>query len=1239
MRKCFSHYRYGASKIFMTLAMLIATVMMTKAADPVPVTEPNQVITEGVTYSYEAMKSVSVAFTPTVDGTLRVEGFHNFAFFEKCLTPGSSYSEPREDYVALDPVANIREVKVTKGKTLYIVDTFTLMSGTGTLFLENAAPLALQYMQPEPNMVVDFNNYPSAQLTFNQNAKSTEANANISFKNRLTNETTTLQSRISGNGTKMLTIPFYTQLKPYIASGAIQPMDEFQMTIIGLQSEKGVPYVDADAQGNTTFTFLCGSIPTVSTKSYCPNPFLSYWPEGTPEGILTITFDRPLGTSDKTYAELGWGNQEGEDGQYYSETLPVKIDGNTLSVDFTGKLRTPSTMTPMYPDGMYNIMTVDIVHVVDEFGIPVGSSGSGTTGSYTFAPEYKLLEKGTLAAEFEPASGADLNLVSNVNVWISGINNITFDGFKLEVTDKTSGEVSTVVIPMSDVKVTPDGTDAAEYDFALPADVKANAKTVVVTLNNVVGKDGYNHDNDIRATYGGFVITYADPAAGSEMRSLDAGSIITIEANVAEKYPNMYVEYEIYEVDPETKEKEIIKSIMWMDRQDDGSYQAEVAGNYKMIYGKEYQVNFTAWEEESIRYYAPEETLGSDFIVWKGLTPPYIYSAITLTDINPAAGELLESDVITLTFDGIVNLGNTSGSAVDTGIVVGMGAGLTAFKEVRPVNPEVVDGTTYASTWELVFPTNYLNNQSAPVIISFKAFDEQGRLVQGTEGVDETSCFLFQYDVPGMFKEITVDFGTEPINSVKEIKVSYPTGINVSYEMLFSDVKVFNRMQTEVAVMEDFIMDEDPDNPYAVATSGRIILNNEISQEGGYMLYIPRGFFNLGTEFTPAKNAEVSQPFSIAMAAYTANPAEGTVESLETIVIAYNGGLIKLAEDTDLKPYYNFEGETANYSFSNVSAYDNELTLTLRTMTDEPGIYTVTVPEGLVLFTDGTPAPAVTLTYVIEEVVARPNLTVDPAEGNVTSIPEYLRIVFDDYSEVGPGMGKATLTINDEAPITLGDTEFDWEDERLNLLLQGTGATPEYTAEGTYVFSFPAGYFALGSNGAPSPAFTLTYTIGAVNPGTNVTFDPEPGTVAKLTQVNVIFTDYEEATTGSGRATISVNGGEAAILPDALPSASVWNMVEQPLGQTYTENGTYEIFFPAGYFTMVNGYDETPSQEMTVRYEIGNNVGVTAVDLDAKTYTVFTLDGVRLLDGADREAYKALAPGLYIVNGVKILKK
>ncbi|MDE6272506.1 MAG: hypothetical protein K2M31_05820 [Muribaculaceae bacterium] len=1242
MRKFFSNYGFGASKVFMTLAMLIATVMLTKAQDvpnPVAITETNQVLSEGVTYSYPAYVPISASFTPSVDGVLRIEGFQNFGIYETCVTPGKEYSDQRTDHVALDPGARIREIKVTKGKTIYFFDSFTMGADTVTLYLENAAPLAIQYMQPDLNEVVDFNNYPSTQLTFNQNAKSTESSANISFTNRLTNQTTTIPSRISGNGTKMLTIPFYTQLKPYITSGAIRPTDPFTVTIMGLQSEKGVPFVNADADGNATFTFLCGSIPTLCTDYYCPDPFLSYWPEGTPEGILTMTFDRPLGTSDKTYAEIAWGNQEGEDGQYYTEILPVKIDGQKVTVDFTGKLRTPATMTPLYPDGMYDIMAVNVSYIVDEFGVPVGSEGAGTIGSYGFSPRYQLLQKGALAAEFEPASGADLNTISNVNVWISGIKAISFDGFKLEVTDKNSGEVSVVVVPMSDVKVTPDGTDAAEYDFALPADVKANAKTVVVTLNNVVSNDGYNHDNDVRATYGGFVITYIDPAPGSEMKTLDQGSIITIEANVAEQYPNMYVEYEIYEVDPETQEKEIIKSVSWMTRQADGSYQSEVFGDYKLIYGKEYHAVFTAWEEESIRYYTPEESLGSDFIIWKGLTPPYIYSNITLTDINPAANELLENDVITLTFDGIVNLGVTTGYSAETGIIEGMGAGLQPFKEVRPINPEVVDGTTYASSWELVLPDGYLNSRTTPVNISFKAYDEQGRLVKGTDGVDETSCFIYQFDIPGMYKEISIDFGTEPITSVKEIKVSYPIGINVSYDMLFSEIKVMNRMQQEVAVMEDFILDENPDNPYATATSGRIILDKAITEEGGYMLYIPRGFFNLGTEFDTAKNAEVMKPFSVAMAPFTVTPAEGTVESLETIVIAYNGGLIKLAEGTTLKPYYNFAGETANYSFASVSAFDNELTLKFKAKTNEAGTYTVIVPEGLVLFTDDAAAPAVTLTYVIDEVVARPNITVEPAEGNVTSIPQYLRILFDDYDEVGAGMGIATLSVNDQTPSNLGDLEYDWEDDRLNLILQGTGANPEYTADGTYVFSFPAGYFSLGSEGAPSPAFTLTYTIGQINPGYSATFDPEPGVVKELSQVDVIFPDYEEATTGSGTASISVNGAMFENLPDAMPSFDVWNKVEQPLGKTYTENGVIEIFFPAGYFIMVNGFDETPSQEMSIRYEIDNNVGVTAVDIDAKSYTVYSLSGVLLLENADREAFKALAPGLYIVNGVKIVKK
>lgn len=1216
-------------------AVITLTGAMTAYADasnpPTELTEVNQVLSEGVPYHYAQYSSFSAQFTPTISGTLHIEGYQG-AVYKTCVKPGVQYTD-QLNVTSLDNTGAIRECEVTKGETIYIFDDFTMDEGTLTIYLETGAPLLLKTIQPTLNQVVDFNNYSMMTMTFNQNAKVTENNARISFHNRLTNATETLTSRVTGSGSKMIMVSFYSALKPYIASGAIKPTDEFTVTLIGLQSEKGEPYVDADADGNAVFTYLCGSIPTVLVSDYVPNPFLSYWPAGTEEGIVKLTFDRPLGNFNNTSATLSWGNQEGEAGEYYVEPLTFNIEGNTISIDLTGKLRTPSTMTPLFPDASYDMITLDISHIVDEFGVPVGSSGAGTIGSYSYGLTYKLLERATIAADFEPAPGSDISEASEVLVYLSDVKSISFDGFNIEYTDKDTDEVLNVVVPMADVTVNADG-NGAEYTFKMPKEVMDKAKSVVITLYNLSSLDGYDHSSDVRVTYGGFAIIYSEPASNSELASINDGDIITIEANIAEKYPDMYIMYKIVDTDPEIPEDAIIKSDSWMTRQDDGSYQSTVFGNYKLYYGKEYHIVFTALESENVMNYTPMETLGSDYIIIKGSTIPYHYSVTELENTVPEPESLLNEDsTITLNFNGIVRL-------EDCKIVTGMGAPATPFKAVTPVDPVAQDGYTFSQSWILEFNEGYLASLSTPVLISFKAIDEEGRYVKGNEGVETDTYFIYSYYSPGEFKEIDINI-PENCTSLSEIPVSYPTGINVSYEYPYSDVKVLNNLQQEVATMIDYVMDEDPDNPFAVATSGKIVLDNTITAPGYYMLRIPQGFFSLGTELDTAKNREVSHTFSIAVPEFTVVPAEGKVTSLETITIYYDGGDITLDEESGLKASWSFETDEtmAQRSFRSATTDANTLILTFTTEITDPDTYHVTVPEGLVKFADGSNAPEVNLTYTIEGAAATVNVTVTPAPGSVTSIPETLVIFFDDYTEVGTGSGKAILTINNGTPINLNDAEFDWDDsDNLNKLLQPTGATPSYTDDGTYVFTFPAGYF-VDESGDAIPGFTLTYTIGNPVVTYEAEITPEPGsTVAELSSITLVWNNYEEVSNGQGKASISVNGGEFTNLPDAEPSWDQWNMAVQSLGNTYTEAGNYEIFFPAGYFVL-GSQGAIDSEEMTIRYTIGSSSAIESIDVEANSYTVYTLGGALLLNRADREAYNALAPGLYIVNGVKVIKK
>ncbi len=766
MGNLYSYFRSAAIMLCMVAAMRGA-LGNAAYAEAIPITEVNQVLEGGVTYSYKAFDDVTAQYTPIADGTLRMEGFQGFQVFKECIIPGSQYSGEILNLKALDNGGMVRTFSVKKDETVYFKG-WPLGDGEITLFMEgvDVAPLKIQSMDPTPGTMVDFTNYQMMTITFNQNIKLSNRNAVISFENRLTGQRQDLISRATATGTT-LSMGIYSFLKPCIASGSLKPDDPFTISILGLTSEYGAPYEEAESDGTIVFNFICGSIPVAPVETYCPDPFLSYWPEDTPEGILKITFEGNLGTSPNTKAELSWGNLEGEEGEYYVEELPVKIDGNVLSVDFTGKLRTPATMTPLFPNSDYSIIGINVQGVVDEYGAPVTSNAAGSVGSFSFAPTFEVLERTSIVAEFEPAPGADINLAANLNVRITGTKGISFDGFQIEYTDKNTGDTAIVTVPMSDVNVTPDGDDATEYAFSMPEVVIDNASNAVVTLSNLVTSDGYNHEHDIRAAYGGFVVTYADPANGTELATLNEGETITIQTNITEKYPAMYVEYKIIDLDPAQDEEEIIKSSSWMNLQENGSFQSEVVGNYKFIYGKDYKVVFTAWENELTHNNTPELTLGSDYVIWKGLTPPFIYSSNELDTILPSPENELPSDTrqLTVNFTGIVNLGKTSGSNLDTGIVTD--SGLEAFRVVTPIDPVVVNGTNYASSWILVFPDNYIANAEKPISISFKAWDEEGRQLKGNEGREENSFFRITFFPAGMNAD-------DPTTEVKVIDIDAP---------------------------------------------------------------------------------------------------------------------------------------------------------------------------------------------------------------------------------------------------------------------------------------------------------------------------------------------------------------------------------------------------------------------------------------------------------------------------------
>ncbi|MDE6010635.1 MAG: hypothetical protein K2F87_04205 [Muribaculaceae bacterium] len=753
-------------------------------------------------------------------------------------------------------------------------------------------PLTISIMQPDQNHLVDFKNYPNLEVTFNQDIKLTDGAATITFANRLTGSKETVSSRPTAGG-QVLRVPMYSYLKPFMESGAIQTGDEYVVTVSGLTALTGMPYEGADADGNAVFTYLCGSLPVVAVKQTVPEKFLSYWAPGAPEGILSMEFDAPLMDDGKTVAVLGWGNQEGSDGEYYAETIVCDIDGNKLTADFTGKLRTPATMTPMYPDAFYDMMVIDIQNVRDEHGVPVASPGQGTVGSYGFAPTYELISRKIVIAEFSPLSGTMLEDVDNVNIWMTGLDAITFEGFTLTVTDKDNN-VSTRTLPLSDVKVSPTGTNEAEYDFTLPADIKNNAKRVEITLAGINSLDGYDHNNDVRCIYGGFAITYAEPANGESFSILEEGMKIMVETNLSEEYPDMFVEYQIIDTNPEDSDP-IKKSPAWMERQEDGSYVAELPQPIKLYAGHDYKVEISAWQDEMTRWNNPEDCLGTDFLLWKGLTPAYHYSLLTLTEIIPSTDEMIDGNVkeITAKFDGLVYLGNADPSKGDLRTFINVGSGVTIpFADVKPVQPTDIDGVDMANEWILELPDNYVASLTAPLEISFTAYDQDLQQLRGNMGEEENSFFNFVWNVAGQYDAVTVDAvgDQSPLGNVKEFKVSHENGVAPSWSIPVEEAVVTFNGETVAHVADIVYPDIDFDQTMTEIT---LVLDTELTENGAYILTIPQDYFTIGEQFEVKSSLAVKYEFTIGN-----GTGVDAIDAEDTVTVYNAAGILLLDKAT-----------------------------------------------------------------------------------------------------------------------------------------------------------------------------------------------------------------------------------------------------------------------------------------------------------------------------------------------------
>lgn len=766
MRKLFTTYAANCARV---LALAVVTCFGIQATNATDLGE----IELGKTYEIEKYQPLTGHFTASEGGKVLIEG-ENIGIFSDA------------DYT------NEIATTCTGYASLGITYTFDAESGT-TYYLYTKFPMASK-IRISMKQELDFVNVePAAGSSFSVSGTGT---VNIQFnlpvtvgKASITANGTTARVGVSSSGS-YISVDLATALTRWLENSTIKKGDEFTLTINDIKSTADESLYNGD--GIYTVKYIAAGQPAQLLKYDFPKIFKSYFAPGDPDGIATLTFDRDLQT-EGAEARISYGDIEAADGQFYMERLPVAINGAVATVDLTGKSRRVAEMIgSAAPQELINIQ---ITGLRDTEGNFVQTTATGAAGSFSFNCNYLELPRIDVMADFFPAHGSSLADVDKLEIWISGLNGIRFNGFKFEYAD--GSETKSAVVNKNDCEFTPEEENSGTYIVAIPAEVKGK-QDITVTLHELVSTDGIDHSNDVRAKYDAFVITYSSPDYGAELARLNNGDEILIETNYLEKYPEMFITYQIFDLDAAEGENSLIKPAAPLALNDDNYHKAIVEGSYRLVRGHRYNMEFTAWENEAAKNNGAAE-IGKATILLLGTSEPFQTSETRFVSITPSVSTVLKptDNVFTLKFDGMVNI-----MAADAKILSGDAAPIS-FATLEP-EEAVVDensGEKYSNTWVLTADKDYMQNIGPKMQISIRATDMNGNLVvdENETNPEESFVFIFNYDTTqsGLDSVIAPENGSYIVYNLQGIHVA-TVGSPAELENLPAGLYIVNGVKTVI---------------------------------------------------------------------------------------------------------------------------------------------------------------------------------------------------------------------------------------------------------------------------------------------------------------------------------------------------------------------------------------------------------------------------------------------------------
>lgn len=529
---------------------------------------------------------------------------------------------------------------------------------------------------------------------------------------------------------------------------------------------------------------------------------------------------------------------------------------------------------------------------------------------------------------------------------------------------------------------------------------------------------------------------------------------------------------------------------------------------WKYEQGHTYYLEMTAYASKED--WASNKVLAEGAIEYKGSLAPFTPSAAKLLSVTPDLNDFiitsLDQASVTLTFSDKVNVNDELAFIAMNEYSSYKFASLVPGEDKEAVVEHTADGKDstvyYSSQWTLTPPKKALAD-GQDVSCCVAAVDkEDKRVCDGiySTGLGETdrNDFTIMNDYGREMVELTPSEGTD-VNSLYSF-VASADGLGINGDL--TDAVLYKKGSDEPVAkinLSAVSKSSKSGNPSEMI----FMLDHAVTEPGTYVLHFPRSYFFFGEVILGYLSPQKDYEFTIEKAA-ASQPYEITPKDDVNELKVVN---VKFLNRSDVGvDYYHSTAYLFNEKNELVTTGDIEsvwsddpsvftsdnANVTLKKAVSTPGKYTLVIRDGAFNLgalegetSDGegdygeggdyvASLPIVHQFNVVAGKSDDVKLSVDPADGSILKSLKSITLTFDGAYNVQCTGTTLFIDVTNKKNRALVLTETDGNKVVIAPTKDMWKAT-ELTAEDTYTFNFPTGYFKV--NGQDWPAFSLTYQV------------------------------------------------------------------------------------------------------------------------------------------------------------------